>query len=74
MIVDVSLQKLLIGNQKCDAADDDGDTDGVMIPLCLSYCKFGNFREGFIFAKLRIYAKFRENKILAKWPNYSVDY
>ena len=31
------------------------------------YCKFGNFREGFIFAKLRIYAKYRENKILAKY-------
>ena len=35
------------------------------------YCKFGNFREGFIFAKLRIYAKFREHKILAKCRNHS---
>ena len=36
-------------NQKCDAADDDGDADGDMNLMCLSYCKFGNFREGFIF-------------------------
>ena len=36
------------------------------------YCKFGNFREAFIFAKLR--AKFRENKILAKWRDHSVIY
>ena len=32
--------------------------------LNLPYCKFGNFPEGFIFAKLHIYAKFRENKSL----------
>ena len=31
------------------------------------YCKFGNICEVFIFAKLHIYAKFRENKTLAKW-------
>ena len=31
---------------------------------------FRNFRENFIFAKLR----FRENKILTKWRNHSVDY
>ena len=31
-------------------------------------CKFGNFREGFIFAK------FSENKILAKCRNHSVVY
>ena len=37
------------------------------------YCKFGNFREDFIFAKLRI-SKFRENKTLAKWQNHSVVY
>ena len=30
------------------------------------YCKFGNFCEGFIFAK------FRENKTIAKWLNYPV--
>ena len=29
----------------------------------MQYCKFGNFREDYIFAKL---AKFRENKTLAK--------
>ena len=38
------------------------------------YCKFRNIREGFIFAKLRTYAKFRENKILARWRNHSVFY
>ena len=34
--IDASLQMLLIGNQKCDAADiydTDTDTDGVMIPV-----------------------------------------
>ena len=36
----------------------------------VEYCKFGKFHEGFIFA----HAKFRENKILAKWRNHSVDY
>ena len=35
------------------------------------YCKFGNFREGFIFAKLRI-GMLRENKILAKCRNQYV--
>ena len=35
------------------------------------YCKFGNFREGFIFANLCI-AKFRENKTLVKWRDHSV--
>ena len=29
------------------------------------YCKFGNFREG-LFSRNFVYAKFRENKILAK--------
>ena len=35
--IDASLQKLLIGNQKCDTGnsdDDDDDADGVMIPKC----------------------------------------
>ena len=42
---------------------------------CSHYCKFGNFRECFIFAKLRIrYAKFRENKTLVKRWNHSVVY
>ena len=35
------------------------------------YCKFENFREGFIFAKL---AKFRENKILVKCRKYTILY
>ena len=35
------------------------------------YCKFGNFREDFISAKLRI---FRENKTLAKWQNHLIVY
>ena len=34
----------------------------------LMYCKFVNFREYFIFAKLR------KNKTLAKWRNQSVVY
>ena len=39
------------------------------------YGKFGNFREGFIFARVLFsrnfaYAKFRENKILAKWRHH----
>ena len=37
----------------------------------LLYCKFGNFREGFIFEKLR---KFRENKTFANWRENSVVY
>ena len=37
---------------------------------CVQYCKLGNFLEGLIFA----YAKFGENKILAKWRNHSVVY
>ena len=33
--IDASLQELLIGNQKCDNADDDdADDDGVLIPMC----------------------------------------
>ena len=32
------------------------------------YCKFGNFREDFIFAK------FHENKTLVKWQNHFVVY
>ena len=51
---------------------------GLPVPMVMAKnCKSGNFREGFIFAKLRIYevyAKFRENKILAKWKNHSVVY
>ena len=37
------------------------------------YCKLGNLREGFIFAKLCI-MKFRDIKILEKWQNHSVVY
>ena len=33
--------------------------------------KFGNFREGFNFANFA-YAKFRENKFLAKWRKHCV--
>ena len=43
------------------------------------YCKFGNFWECFIFAKLCIcenlaYAKFHENKTLVNLKNHSVVY
>ena len=45
--------------------------------LVRRYCKFGNFRESFIFARVLFsrnfaYAKFRENKILTNWRNHSV--
>ena len=39
--------------------------------ICYGYCKFGNFREGLIFPKLR---KFHENKIVTNWRNRSVIY
>ena len=41
--------------------------------LSFSYCKFENFHEDFVFVKLRIcaYAKFCENKTLAKWQNHT---
>ena len=32
--IDASLQKILIGNQKCDTVDDN-DADRDMIPMCL---------------------------------------
>ena len=41
--------------------------------LCKKYCKFGNFREGFI-SRNFAYAKFRENKILTNGRNHSVVY
>ena len=37
------------------------------------YCKFGTFREGFIFVKLCI-CEFPENKTLEKWQNHPVVY
>ena len=37
------------------------------------YCKFGSFRE-VLFSRNFIHAKFRENKIIAKWRNHSVVY
>ena len=40
---------------------------------CQQECKFGNFRESLLTGNFA-YAKFRENKILAKWQNHSVDY
>ena len=39
----------------------------------IMYCKFRNFCE-VIFSRNFAYAKFHENKILAKWLNHSVDY
>ena len=39
-----------------------------MTSVMVSYCKFRNFREDFIFAKLRM---FRDIKTLAKWQNHS---
>ena len=39
--IDASLQELSTGNQKCDAADDDDDAVGVMIPMCRP-CFAGN--------------------------------
>ena len=41
--------------------------------VLLAYCKFGNFREG-LFSRNFAYAKFRENKILAKCRNHYVVY
>ena len=35
------------------------------------YCKYGNFREGFISRNFAD-AKFRENKALAKWRNHYI--
>ena len=38
-----------------------------------AYCKFGSFRE-VLFSRNFSHAKFRENKIIAKWRNHSVVY
>ena len=37
-----------------------------IIEFCNHFCKFGNFHEGIIFAKLHT-AKFQENKTFVKW-------
>ena len=54
---------------------------GTRILTVNGYSKFGNFREGFIFAKLGVlfsrnfaYAKFRENKTPKDWGNHSLVY
>ena len=38
-----------------------------------AYCKFGSFRQ-VLFLRNFSHAKFRENKIIAKWRNHSVVY
>ena len=41
--IDAFLQKILIGNQKCDTVDDN-DADGDMIPMCPP-CFAGNTKK-----------------------------
>ena len=52
-------------------ANNDGkiDYEGKQVLLYINYyCRFGNFREG-LYSRNFAYAKFRENKILAKSPS-----
>ena len=51
-------ERVIVNKQEIGEDESEIEIDNTKTPG--TYCKFENFREGFTFAKLRIYAKFHE--------------